>query len=172
MKVQFEFSAAELADVGKRSIDRSPLIRKWRLQARGLWAVVVGAAVYALTPAPNEVRIAAGVVVAVAAFIGAGLRPRDKAGSRLLQIYRERLGGDGPFVCEVEIAEDGVTSRQLGTESRRPWSAVASVSEVHGGIEFVFRPIGSLLVRDRAFATAKARAEFLTTARRFLPAKA
>ena len=167
MKVQFEFSAADLADVGKRSADRSPMIRKWRLQARGTWALVGGILVYAVTPAPMEVRIGAAVVVALATFVGAGLRSRDTANPRVLQLYREKLGGDGPFLCEVEITEDGVSGRQLGTESRRPWSAVASVSEVQGGIEFVFRPMGSLLVRDRAFADAKARAEFLATARRF-----
>ena len=172
MKVQFEFSAADLADVGKRSMDRSPLVRRWRLQSRGLWALIGGAAVYAVTPAPMEVRIVAAVVVALAAFIAPGLRPRGNANPRVLQFYREKLGGDGPFLCEVEITEDGVAGRQLGTETHRPWSAVASVSEVQGGIEFVFRPMGSLLVRDRAFADAKARAGFLSTARKFLPPKA
>jgi hypothetical protein len=90
----------------------------------------------------------------------------------VLEFWRERLGGDGPFVCEVEITEDGVSGRQLGTETRRRWSQVASVSEVSGGIEFVFRPVGSLLVRDRAFTDAKARAEFLALARGFVQTKA
>lgn len=167
MKVQFEFTAADLADVGKRSMDRSPLVRRWRLQTRALWALVGGVLVYEVTPAPVEIRIVAGVVVALAVLIGPWLRPRDAANQRVLQLYREKLGGDGPFLCEVEITEAGVHGRQLGTESHRPWSAVASVSEVPGGVELVFRPMGSLLVRDRAFADATARAEFLATARRF-----
>jgi len=134
-----------------------------------MWSLIVGALVYALTPAPVDVRIVSAVVVAIAVFIGIALRPqRGNENPRLLRFFRERLGGDGPFLCEVEITEDAVSSRQLGTESRRAWSQVASVSEVPGGIEFVFRPMESLLVRDRAFADATARAEFLATARRFL----
>jgi hypothetical protein len=173
VKVQFEFSAADLADVGKRTMDRSPLVRKWRLQAGGLWALLGGFVTFVVVPGATEVRVAAALLVTLALFIAAARRARSrKANPRVLEFWRERLGGDGPFVCEVEITEDGVSGRQLGTETRRRWSQVASVSEVSGGIEFVFRPVGSLLVRDRAFTDAKARAEFLALARGFVQTKA
>jgi hypothetical protein len=44
------------------------------------------------------------------------------------------------------------------------------VAEVPGGVELVYRPIGSLLVRDRAFVDPKVRAEFLSMARSRIPA--
>jgi hypothetical protein len=172
VKVQFEFSAADLADVGHRAMDRSPLVRKWRLQARSLWALLGGGITFALVPGETDVRVVAALVVTLALYFAASQqRQRGKPSPRLREFYRERLGGDGPFLCEVEISEGGVFGRQLGTESRRPWSQVVSVSEVEGGIEFVFRPMGSLLVRERAFADARTRAEFLALARRFLQAK-
>jgi hypothetical protein len=87
----------------------------------------------------------------------------------LQEFYRERLGGDGPFTCEVELTSAGVVSRQLGQESLHPWSQVASVAEVPGGVEFIYRPIGSLLVRDRAFPDPQVRADFMSLARSLIP---
>jgi hypothetical protein len=93
-------------------------------------------------------------------------RQRSPRPARLVKYFRERLGGDGPFRCEVEIGEKGIVARQLGAESRHSWAQVASIGEIPDGIEFVYRPLGSLVVRDRAFATAQQRAEFLALARK------
>lgn len=114
MKVQFEFTPADLAEVGRRAVNRSPMVHRWRLM--------------------NSLSVA--------------------------------------ILVEVELTSAGVVSRQLGQESLHPWPQVASVAEVPGGIEFVYRPIGSLLVRDRAFRDSQARADFLSTARGFVPAGA
>jgi hypothetical protein len=46
------------------------------------------------------------------------------------------------------------------------------VSEVPGGIEFVYTPIGSLLVRDRAFPDPQVRADFVSLARAHIPERA
>src|SRR5215472_646890 len=130
MKVQFDFTPADLAEVARRTVNRSPLVHRWRLM--------------------NSI---AGAVLAVLVFALIFYLGRRRAGStRLQEFYRERLGGDGPFTCEVELTPSGVVSRQLGQESLHPWTQVASVAEVPGGVELIYRPIGSLLVRDRAFS--------------------
>jgi hypothetical protein len=167
MKVQFEFTAADMAEVGSRAADRSAVVRKWRIRARAAWAVVFGMLVFILVPAGNEIRGAAALLAAIGTFL-ATRRSGARGNRRLLEYFRDRLGGDGPFTCEVELTDAGIVGRQLGTESRRAWAQVASVAEVQGGIEFVFRPLGSLLVRDRAFADARSRAEFLALARGYL----
>lgn len=110
----------------------------------------------------------AALIVTAAVFIAVAARVRAKANPRVLEFYRERLGGDGPFICEVEITDAAVITRQLGAETRHGWSHVQSIVEAAGGIEIIYRPLGSTLVRDRAFADAQARAEFLQTARRFM----
>jgi hypothetical protein len=89
--------------------------------------------------------------------------------NQMLRYYREQLGGDGPFVCEVELSPAGLITRQMGTETTLPWSHVASATEVSGGIEFIYRPMGALLVRERAFQTPEDREQFLALARRLIP---
>jgi hypothetical protein len=87
----------------------------------------------------------------------------------MLGYYREQLGGDGPFICEVELSSVGLIIRQLGSETTHPWPNVASATEVSGGIEFIYRPMGALLVRDRAFQTPESRQQFLTLALQLIP---
>jgi hypothetical protein len=121
---------------------------------------------FALVPGELVLRIAAGCGIAVTVFgIAMSLFRRPTGNARTQALYRERLGGDGPFTCEVELTPAGVVSRQLGQETRHPWSHVASVSEVTGGIEIDYTPIGSLLVRDRAFPDAQARSRFIELVR-------
>lgn len=173
MKVQFEFTPADLAEVGRRAVNRSPLVHRWRLMNSLSVAVLVGLLVLVATPWELAIRSIVGAAVAVVLFVVVFyLSRRHGASARLRQFYRERLGGDGPFTCEVELTSAGVVSRQLGQESLHPWPQVASVAEVPGGIEFVYRPIGSLLVRDRAFRDSQMRADFLAMARGFVPAGA
>jgi hypothetical protein len=171
MKVQFEFTPADLADVARRAVNRSPLVHRWRLRNSIVGAVLVGLIVLLATPWEMTISIVVGAVVAVVVFIIIFYLSRRRGGnSRLQEFYRERLGGDGPFTCEVELTSAGVVSRQLGQESLHPWLQVASVAEAAGGVEFIYRPIGSLLVRDRAFPDPQVRAEFLSLARSLIPA--
>jgi hypothetical protein len=90
----------------------------------------------------------------------------------MLQYYREQLGGDGPFTCEVEIDAEGVTSMQYGAQTKRGWSAVKEILDTRGAVEFVYSGGGNLVVRDRAFHTRQERAEFLEEAHRFMTARA
>jgi hypothetical protein len=168
VKVQFEFTAADLAEVGGRAADRSPLVRKWRVRSRIFVAAILGILVFAIWPGVTELRAIVGILVAVGFYWFASAGGNKARDERLLQVYRERLGGDGPFLCEIEIDEAGILSRQLGSESRHAWTKVQSITEIPGGIEFVYAPMGSLIVRDRAFADASARKAFLEEARSYL----
>src|ERR1700758_2790037 len=157
MKVQFEFTPADLADVARRAVNRSPLVHRWRLMNSIAAAVLLGLPVFVLTPWEMTVRSAVAAVVAVVVFAVIFLLGRRRGGSaRLQEFYRERLGGDGPFTCEVEMTSAGGVSRQIGQETLHPWPQVASVADAPGGVEFIYRPIGSLLVRDRAFPDPQA----------------
>jgi len=173
MKVQFQFTPADLAEVARRAVNRSPLVHRWRLRNAIAGAVLAGLLVLVATPWEMTIRSVVGAVFAVVIFIVIFYLGRRRGGdSRLQEFYRERLGGDGPFTCEVELTSAGVVSRQLGQESLHPWSQVASVAEAPGGVEFVYRPIGSLLVRERAFPDSQVRASFLSLARSHITADA
>lgn len=173
MKVQFEFSTADLAEVASRTVNRSPLVHRWRLRNTAATAVLAGLLAFAIVPGDMAIRVVAGFVIALGLFVVTMyLLSRPRANMRTEAFYRERLGGDGPFTCEVELTSTGVVSRQLGQELQHPWSHVASVSEVPGGIEFVYTPIGSLLVRDRAFPDPQVRVDFVSLARSHIPESA
>ena len=135
--------------------------------------LLAGVVAFAVVPADMAVRLVAGSIVALGVFaVTLYLVSRPGGNMRTQAFYRERLGGDGPFTCEVELTSAGVVSRQLGQESYHAWSHVASVSEVPGGIEFAYTPVGSLLVRDRAFTDAHVRADFVSLARSHIPESA
>jgi hypothetical protein len=173
VKVQFEFSTADLAEVASRTVNRSPLVHRWRLRNSAASAAFAGFLAFAFVPGDMTLRIAAGLFIALSLFVVTTyLLPRPSVNTRTQALYREKLGGDGPFTCEVELTSAGVVARQLGQELHHPWSSIASLSEVPGGIEFICTPIGSLLVRDRAFPDPQVRADFVALARSHIPESA
>jgi hypothetical protein len=170
LKVQFEFSAGDLAEVASRVSNRSRVVQGWRWQGRMTWAVLVSLLVYAVTPGqPTGRAVFAALVCLLLVVVISRLSPASNRNSQILRYYREQLGGDGPFVCEVELSSAGLITRQLGAETTHPWSHVAFATVVSGGIEFIYRPMGALLVRDRAFLTPEGREQFLALAHRLIP---
>jgi len=167
VKVAFEFTAGDLAEVASRASNRSPLVQQWRMRGYGMVGTLVGLLAFLAIPGEFVYRCVAGALIAAPFFVAMSLQPQQRP-QRLVKYFRERLGGDGPFRCEVEISDAGVVARQLGAESRHSWAQVVTIAEIPGGIEFVYRPLGSLVVRDRAFATPQQRAEFLKLARTYL----
>ena len=169
MKVNFDFSVSDLADAAERAVSRSRIVQGWRLEGRITWAALIGVSLYAITPGRPVVRagfavlFAAALVALLPALIG-----RSGYKSRMHKYYREQLGGDGPYMCEVELSPSGLVTRQLGVETRHAWPQVKSVVEVADGIEFTYRPMGSLLVRNRAFSSPKVRQQFLELAGQYL----
>jgi hypothetical protein len=134
------------------------------------WAVLVSFLVYGVTPGqPTGRAVFATLICLLLVVVIPRLNRTSSRNGRMLRYYREQLGGDGPFVCEVELSPAGLITRQLGAETTHPWSHVASATEVSGGIEFIYRPTGALLVHDRAFPTPEGRGQFLALARRLIP---
>lgn len=165
MKVSFEFSVTDLAEVAERAHSNSRVVSGWRLQSKIYWAALVGILLYAISQGPALKRALFSLTVAAGLAFYLHRRPQPAIDQRTAQYLREQLGGEGPFLCEVEIDPTGLTTRQLGHESRHAWPHIQSVSEVNGNIEFIYKPAGRLLVRERAFASPQARTSFLDLAR-------
>jgi hypothetical protein len=171
MKVQFEFTATDVADVAQRSSTRSKAIREWRWIARIGWASLISLALFFAIDGPLVRRL----IFSLAILLGLiALYPyifRTSATVRYRKYYREQFGGDGPFSCEVEIAPTGLTVTQHGAETRRPWRNIQELVDTAGAIEIRCKPTGLVVVRDRAFQTTQQRAEFLRLARDYLASK-
>jgi hypothetical protein len=166
MKIAFEFSARDMADAADRSLTRSKVVRDWHWQFIAFYAVVVGLLVFALTPGPMLGRAVFAALVAI--VIALYYRKKPQPSLQSIAYYREQLGGDGPFTCEVEITPEGLVTRQFGVEATHDWRYVRSVVEVTDGIEFTYIPTGALLVRDRGFPTPEQKREFLALAKQFV----
>jgi hypothetical protein len=167
MKVHFEFTAKDLAELSERTLGRSRVIQGARLEARLFWAAIVGLLVFALCPGEVLPRAAFSALFAGGLFALMPIFNRGSSSSNTLKYYREQLGGDGPFVCEVELSPAALITRQLGVESKHPWSHVGSISDGPDGIEITYKPMGELLVRSRAFPNLEVRQQFLTLAQKY-----
>jgi hypothetical protein len=165
---RFEFTIDDLLDVGERSLSRSKVVRDMRRGGAIASAVLVAAIVFLFLTADLGVRVV--VAVGAGAIAGATYPPlrRSLVRQRLHAYWRERLKGDGPFTCEVELTSEGITTRQFSTTTTIPWSAVASVSEIPQGIEIVGKKQGLIVVRERAFASPEAKRRFAEEIRRSL----
>jgi hypothetical protein len=168
LKVQFEFSIADLADVARRAGDRSQVIRDWRWQARATWAGLLCLALFFALDGGLLVRAIYSILIGIVLLAIYQRLWGSSPDGRLLRYYREQMGGDGPFICEVELSPQSVTTRQCGTETTRPWSSVADIVDTPDALEFAWRGGGLLVVRDRAFQSPQQRSEFLSAARGFL----
>ena len=165
MKVRFEFTIDDLIDVGERSLSASRVVTKLRRTAVVVWALFAGVVFWAILPLSPTFRIAAAVGAAAgAALFYPGFRKKE-VHRRLREVWRERLAGDGPFVCEVELDDAGVTTEQLGTKTSQPWRVVASVAEKPDSVEIATEKGGLVVVRDRAFASPEEKSRFLEFAR-------
>jgi hypothetical protein len=170
MKVAFEFSAADLADAAQRAAARSRVQQDWRWQANAMWSLLIAVALFfALSGSLfSRALYCTFFGVALFAFIHWFLKPSGSG--RYVRYYRERLGGDGPFLCEVELTADGVTVRQSGAVMTWPWSSSTSVNDNPADIELVFKTGGNVVVRDRAFQNQEMRSNFLRTCRESIAA--
>jgi hypothetical protein len=172
VRVRFEFSAADMADVARRSADRSKTIRDSRWQAAASWSALLGLALFFALNGSFIARATFSVAFCLGLFFLFSRRTWSSPNTTYLKYSREQLGGDGPFLCEVEMTPAGLTTRQGGIETKRPWSVVEEIIDTSDGFEFRFRIGGILVVRDRAFDTAELRSIFLRRAKEFLASSA
>jgi hypothetical protein len=167
MKVQFQFTAADLADVAERSAARLRTVRGARWRGTATFTALLALALFFLLDGGAVTRAIFSLLFCIAATGVWWALTRKSRNSTYLKYY-ESMGGDGPFLCEVELQASGVTTRQSGVETKRSWSSLENVVETEGDLEFVFRPSATLVVRSRAFATMTERAEFLRTAQAYM----
>ena len=173
MKVSYEFSVADLTEVGERLLsdpDRQAVVtyaRSRRLVTNVSTAGLLGLLGFVLSCAEPSVRVIVSLLLAATVFylMQRNARPAMTAQKLVMAAYAKKLGGGGPFTCEVELLPDYLVIRQFGQEKNRVWPVVTAIEEVGGDIEFVFGFAGRLLVRQRAFPSPQARQEFLSLAR-------
>src|SRR5690242_13250074 len=117
VKVHFDFTARDMAEVAAREANRSNMLRTQRLRGKVMGVLIWGVIVFALTELSHwsirDRAIVTGLICGLALL--AKFIPRTSpVTERLINYYKEQLGGDGPFQCEVELGPTGLVTRQFG----------------------------------------------------------
>lgn len=161
MNVRFDFSIEDLVDAGERMLTRSSVIRGLRRSSAVFAAAVVATILFFWTPGPPATRLIIAVISAAGAwFIYVPIR-KALVARRLRDYWKERLKGEGPFSCEVELTGEGVTARQFSTVTSVPWSEVSRVEAAADSVEIWTRSGGIIVVRDRAFSSPEEKRRFV-----------
>ena len=162
MKAQFDFTVDDLIDASERTLARSRVAQGWR--SRGVWAAALfgGLVGWAVRQDLLFAFFGAALCAVTQPFLAARARK-----ARLLRYFRERLGGSGPFHCEVELTPEALVTTQAGVRTVREWPSVIAIVETGDAIEFHTRGAGSLVVRNRAFQSREQWKNFLDMARQY-----
>jgi hypothetical protein len=167
MRVQFEFTIEEQVDDLFASTIASPRARMRMQRDRFTTALSAGALIFLLIP--GNVTLRPWIALALAAVWGL-LFPRvwrALVRRRLTRFVRASLSPEGPYICNVEIGDDGVRVGQQGMEVTYRWSDIVDVADAAGSVELLAADGSSVVVKDRAFATPAERERFIALAREY-----
>lgn len=169
MRVSFEFSVDDMVDGAERAVARSGVARGWRWQRLVVSCTITAIVAYIVVPGSEGTRLFGAVVAAI--LCGAILPFSSGSGRRrrLQQYFREQLGGDGPFTCEVELTPQALVTVQRGARAERPWSMIRAIQLTDNSVDFITQGAGSVIVRNRAFKSREERDAFVDLARKYAP---
>ena len=167
VKIQYEFTVDDMADVMRRAVKRKRLWLTWRWRRRAIESILLGSVLYLVIEGPATNRVAGAALFAVTSYFATWFIRGRSLGTSYSRLFREHVGSDGPFVFELEITSEALIATQLGETHRRNWTSVTKITEAKGGIEFDTRS-GLVFARDSGFKSSAERSEFLNLARRFL----
>jgi hypothetical protein len=167
VKIQYEFTVDDMADVMRRAVKRKRLWLTWRWRRRAIESILLGSILYLVIGGPATNRVAGAALFAVTSYFATWFIRGQSLGTSYSRLFREHARGDGPFIFELEITGEALIATQLGETHRRDWTSVAKITEAKGGIEFDTRS-GLVFARDSGFKSSTERSEFLNLARRFL----
>ena len=166
MRVQFNFTLEDCVDASKRFLARSKAA-SWKWQGLVYSALFTWLLVFAVvTLLYGKPEIGASIGVGLAALT-AVLYPssHEKAVERRLRnCHMEHFDRAKTFLCEVELKPDGLYVRQMDRQIIYEWLSVDEIQETGDSIDIFTQDGGGVVVRNRAFATAADRKEFLESA--------
>jgi hypothetical protein len=177
MRVEFDATIKDVVDVAMKSMtaSRPTSVQGWieYIFNSAIAAAFSAMFMYFLCALSNEllqVRLILCTIAGVASALAWPYFFRSATKESLRRRYREMLGSKAPFRVVVEISAKGVLFTQLSAQHLYEWDAIEEIAESPEGIFFRTRFHGIAAVRNRAFATAEMKTEFVEQARRYLTA--
>jgi hypothetical protein len=87
--------------------------------------------------------------------------------SNLRKIYKEKLGSENEFTCEVELSPEGMIASGQDYNLLTKWSEVEDVVPTNDSVD-IFGRKGGCIVRNRAFESPDERQRFIDLARDYM----
>ena len=168
MKVKFEFTLDDVVDGVERNAVRSATVGRLRVGQTIMASTSAFLFSFLVIPGTNARKLAWAFAMALLAAIIQRFQSSGTRKRRMKQLFQERFGPNGPYVCEVEVGPSGLITNQMGTQMQRKWSAIQSVEDTGNAIEFVMQGFGNVVVRNRAFKSKDEWREFLDLSLRYL----
>ena len=168
MRVQFEFTIDDVVDVQIRALRRSRAARAWRRWDLVTTSLLTGVLLFALIPTETIGKIITGLFGLV---LGALLYPAINESTvkrRLRKLCEENAGSEQVFICEVELNESGVHTRQNSMEIIYAWDNVKEIQETKDSVDIYAEKGGSVVVRKRAFREPEEQQQFIDLATQYL----
>jgi hypothetical protein len=165
MRVQFEFTQADLIDASKRFSARLKAVRSFQwtglLATSFLTWLLVFVFLYR-TPVQGAIIGLLAAAISAALFPGSNRRTVEK---RMRKVSREIFGDTNSFLCEVELKPDGVWVRSMNRQTLFEWPSVEEIKETSDSVDIFTKEGSGVVVRNRAFTSPEERAEFIELAR-------
>ena len=134
MRVQFEFTQADLIDASTRFLSRSKVASSWGSSGQGSAAFFAGLLVllfFIRTPLTALIGLLA---AAIAGLIYPAIQKRTIE-KRQRALLKAKLGEANSFVCEVELTPVGVWVRQMNTQITHEWESVAEIAAKEDSVD-------------------------------------
>lgn len=174
-RASFDATIDELVEVTIRGWAKSATIRRARRNSM-LWTGLAIALLLLVVARPlwgerYGIAVMLPVSVLVGASVGYLVGPAYDSSTerRVRRGFVEWLHGSTTLRCEVEVRSSGLWIRQDNVEYLYRWTDVSSVEDTPISVDITVKN-GLVVVRNRAFSSPTARADFLGHAQRLATA--
>ena len=158
-----------MVDASMRFTERSKTYRSIRLREAIWTAIISWIVIFAIFhSAPVKAVVAATLGTLIAALLTKPMH-RSITQGRVRKLIKEAHGDENAFPCEVELGPDAVRFIGRTAQIMIEWKDVEEISVTTGSVDIYGRAT-SIVVRDRAFASAEEKRQFIELAQSYLNA--
>lgn len=167
MRVSFKYSQEDLVDATVRFSRRSKAIQRVPRRQSFWGAVLVASLAILILKVSVTGIIAAAIGVVIVIVINPYLYDRQYR-KTLREFYKEKLGTEDEFNCEVELLPEGLKTSGQNCHSTTEWSTIEDIVPTKDSVDIFGRKGGGCIVRNRAFGSPDERQRFIDLAREYM----
>jgi hypothetical protein len=167
MKVSFKYSQEDLVDATVRFAARSKSLQGMR-RRQLLWSALLLLALVILLLRFSMMLLIPAVVTGLIIIIFNPYFYDRRYRKTLSAFYKEKLGDENEFTCEVELLPEGMRTSGEDHLALLKWKDIEEIVPTSDSVDIFGRKGGGCIVRNRAFASAEERQRFIETATAYL----